>query len=124
MHATRDHFTIDLNPHLVFHSLLFTGLLINRASLGSLQILTTLSYFHAAFEALAVNELRYLQLQEVRVSLNLHDTVLPLASPFFSIVHWHYEKGECVQFNYSVKLLFFFLLHSSRNYTYLPHSPN
>ena len=32
------------------------------------QWLHTVSFFHAAFEALAVNELRYLQLMEYRVS--------------------------------------------------------
>jgi hypothetical protein len=51
-------------------SLLFTGLLINKDTLGAgLQWLLTISFFHAAFEALAVNELRYLQLKEVRVCL-------------------------------------------------------
>ena len=49
-------------------SLLFTGLLINRESVTpALQWLHTISFFHAAFEALAVNELRYLQLKEVKV---------------------------------------------------------
>ena len=50
-------------------SLLFTGLLINRETVPSaFQWLHTVSFFHAAFEALAVNELRYLQLKEVKVS--------------------------------------------------------
>lgn len=49
-------------------SLLFAGLLINAESLGKARFLTTMSFFHAAFEALAVNELRYLQLKEVKVS--------------------------------------------------------
>ena len=49
-------------------SLLFTGLLINRESvLPALRWLYTVSFFHAAFEALAVNELRYLQLKEIKV---------------------------------------------------------
>lgn len=49
-------------------SLLFTGLLINRDSVGpALGWLHTISFFHAAFEALAVNELRYLQLKESKV---------------------------------------------------------
>jgi hypothetical protein len=50
------------------YSLLFTGLLINRDTvIKPLQWLHTVSFFHAAFEALAVNELRYLQLKEVKV---------------------------------------------------------
>jgi len=48
--------------------LLFTGLLINKDILGkSLQWLLTTSFFHAAYEALAVNELKYLQLKETKV---------------------------------------------------------
>ena len=44
------------------------GLLINRKSVTpAFQWLHTLSFFHAAFEALAVNELWYLK--EVKVSL-------------------------------------------------------
>jgi len=51
-----------------FSSLLFTGLLINKDILGkSLQWLLTTSFFHAAYEALAVNELKYLQLKETKV---------------------------------------------------------
>ena len=49
-------------------SLLFAGLLINRDSTaGPITWLHTLSFFHAAYEALAVNELRYLQLKEIKV---------------------------------------------------------
>ena len=49
--------------------MLFTGLLINKDILGkSLQWLLTTSFFHAAYEALAVNELKYLQLKETKVS--------------------------------------------------------
>lgn len=49
-------------------SLLFTGLLINRETVTpALRWLHTISFFHAAFEALAVNELRYLQLKEIKV---------------------------------------------------------
>ena len=53
-----------------FRSLLFTGLLINRSKVKPwLQWLHTVSFFHAAFEALAVNELRFLQLKEDKVSI-------------------------------------------------------
>lgn len=55
---------------LIWRSLLFTGLLINRESVTPiLRWLHTVSFFHAAFEALAVNELRWLQLKEVKVCL-------------------------------------------------------
>jgi hypothetical protein len=58
-------------PWLMFRpvaSLLFTGLLINRETVvPAFQWLHTISFFHAAFEALAVNELRYLQLKEIKV---------------------------------------------------------
>lgn len=48
-------------------SLLFAGLLINRDKLPWwLQWLETTSFFHAAFEALLVNEVRYLQLKDHR----------------------------------------------------------
>jgi ABC-type multidrug transport system permease subunit len=49
-------------------SLMFAGLLINRDSVpAGLRWLHTTSFFHAAFEALAVNELRYLHLKEHKV---------------------------------------------------------
>ena len=54
------------------NSLLFTGLLINRETVVPiLQWLHTISFFHAAFEALAVNELRYLQLKQVKVRADI-----------------------------------------------------
>ena len=50
-------------------SLLFTGLLINRDSVSPwFSWLHNFSFFHAAYEALTVNELRYLTLKEKRVS--------------------------------------------------------
>lgn len=55
--------------NLTIASLLFTGLLINKDTLGGLSWLLTISFFHAAFEALAVNELRYLQLKQVKVCM-------------------------------------------------------
>lgn len=50
-------------------SLLFAGLLMNydRVPKG-LRWMQTTSFFHAAYEALLVNELRYLQLVEHKVS--------------------------------------------------------
>jgi hypothetical protein len=42
---------------------------VNRKSIPAyLQWLITTSFFHAAYEAMAVNELRYLQLHETEVS--------------------------------------------------------
>ncbi len=50
-------------------SLLFTGLLINRDAIAPwFKWLYNFSFFHAAYEALTVNELRYLTLKERRVS--------------------------------------------------------
>ena len=51
-------------------SLLFTGLLINRETVApALQWLHTISFFHATFEVLDVNEPQYLQLKEIKVWL-------------------------------------------------------
>ena len=55
---------------MCWNSLLFTGLLINRDSVSPwFSWLHNLSFFHAAYEALTVNELRYLTLKEKRVSI-------------------------------------------------------
>ncbi|KZT23139.1 hypothetical protein NEOLEDRAFT_1096591 [Neolentinus lepideus HHB14362 ss-1] len=57
---------------VMLFNLLFTGLLINRESVPkALQWLHTISFFHAGFEALAVNELRYLQLKEYKYGVEL-----------------------------------------------------
>ncbi|KAH7884256.1 hypothetical protein F5I97DRAFT_1888019 [Phlebopus sp. FC_14] len=57
---------------VMLFNLLFTGLLINRETVTPvLQWLHTISFFHAAFEALAVNELRYLQLKEIKASMSM-----------------------------------------------------
>ena len=64
-------------------SLLFTGLLINRKSVPALfQWLHTVSFFHAAFEALAVNELRYLQLHEEKYGVNIDVPAAAILSTF------------------------------------------
>ena len=50
-------------------SLLFAGLLMNYDRVpNGLKWMQTLSFFHAGYEALLVNELRYLQLVENKVS--------------------------------------------------------
>lgn len=53
-------------------SLLFAGLLMNYDRVHkSLRWMLTLSFFHAAYEALLVNELRYLQLIEHKFGLDI-----------------------------------------------------
>ncbi|KAK2463756.1 hypothetical protein APHAL10511_004249 [Amanita phalloides] len=68
---------------VMLYNLLFTGLLINRDTvIKALQFLHTLSFFHAAFEALAVNELRYLQLKEVKYGVELDVPAATILSTF------------------------------------------
>ncbi|KAG6873471.1 hypothetical protein C0995_015174 [Termitomyces sp. Mi166 len=68
---------------VMLFNLLFTGLLINRESvIPAMQWLHTISFFHAAFEALAVNELRYLQLKEVRYGVELDVPAATILSVF------------------------------------------
>ena len=66
-----------------FSSLLFTGLLINRETVHpAFRWLHTVSFFHAAFEALAVNELRYLQLHEEKYGVNIDVPAAAILSTF------------------------------------------
>ncbi|KAG6374438.1 hypothetical protein JVT61DRAFT_4477 [Boletus reticuloceps] len=68
---------------VMLFNLLFTGLLINRETVTpALQWLHTISFFHAAFEALAVNELRYLQLKEIRYGVELDVPAATILSIF------------------------------------------
>ncbi|KAG9224454.1 hypothetical protein CCMSSC00406_0007647 [Pleurotus cornucopiae] len=68
---------------VMLFNLLFTGLLINRESVSPwLQWLHTISFFHAAFEALAVNELRYLQLKEIKYGVELDVPAATILSIF------------------------------------------
>ncbi|KAI0707291.1 hypothetical protein C8Q76DRAFT_629011 [Earliella scabrosa] len=68
---------------VMLFNLLFTGLLINRKSVPSMfQWLHTISFFHAAFEALAVNELRYLQLHEEKYGVNIDVPAAAILSTF------------------------------------------
>ena len=63
--------------------MLFAGLLINRDSLNPMfQWLHTVSFFHAAYEALAVNELRYLQLKEKKYGVELDVPAATILSTF------------------------------------------
>lgn len=55
----------------------------NRETLHpSLQWLHTVSFFHAAYEALAVNELRYLQLKQVKYGVELDVPAATILSLF------------------------------------------
>jgi ABC-type multidrug transport system ATPase subunit len=68
---------------VMLFNLLFTGLLINRETVTpALRWLHTISFFHAAFEALAVNELRYLQLKEIRYGIELDVPAATILSVF------------------------------------------
>ncbi|EGN98732.1 hypothetical protein SERLA73DRAFT_168345 [Serpula lacrymans var. lacrymans S7.3] len=68
---------------VMLFNLLFTGLLINRETVTPvLQWLHTVSFFHAAFEALAVNELRYLQLKEIKYGVELDVPAATILSVF------------------------------------------
>ncbi|KAL0953121.1 hypothetical protein HGRIS_004390 [Hohenbuehelia grisea] len=68
---------------VMLYNLLFTGLLINRETVSPfLQWLHTVSFFHAAFEALAVNELRYLTLKEHKYGVDLDVPAATILSTF------------------------------------------
>ncbi|KAH9053006.1 hypothetical protein EDB83DRAFT_2395574 [Lactarius deliciosus] len=68
---------------VMLFNLLFTGLLINRSKVKPwLQWLHTVSFFHAAFEALAVNELRFLQLKEDKFGVELDVPAATILSTF------------------------------------------
>jgi ABC-type multidrug transport system permease subunit len=55
---------------MLMASLLFAGLLMNYDKVPrAFKWMLTTSFFHAAYEALLVNELRYLQLIEHKVSV-------------------------------------------------------
>ncbi|KAJ6544972.1 hypothetical protein DFH09DRAFT_1040442 [Mycena vulgaris] len=68
---------------VMLFNLMFTGLLINRESVPvALRWLHTISFFHAAFEALAVNELRYLHLTETKYGVELDVPAALILSTF------------------------------------------
>lgn len=67
----------------MIRSLLFAGLLINRDKLPwYLQWLETVSFFHAAFEGLLVNEVRYLQLKDHRYGVDIEVPAATILSMF------------------------------------------
>ncbi|BGP14521.1 hypothetical protein JCM10213_005190 [Rhodosporidiobolus nylandii] len=68
---------------VMLFNLLFAGLLINRDKLPwYLQWLETFSFFHAAFEALLVNEVRYLQLKDHRYGVDIEVPAATILSMF------------------------------------------
>ncbi|KAJ6620042.1 hypothetical protein B0H10DRAFT_2163652 [Mycena sp. CBHHK59/15] len=68
---------------VMLFNLMFTGLLINRESVPpAFRWLHTVSFFHAAFEALAVNELRYLHLTETKYGVELDVPAALILSTF------------------------------------------
>lgn len=70
-----------------------------------LQWLHTVSFFHAAFEALAVNELRYLQLKEIKVS-GENDTLFYFGPVWFRFFDFYFYSWLWVS---TLGSLFFYL---------------
>ncbi|BEI83347.1 hypothetical protein CcaverHIS002_0312150 [Cutaneotrichosporon cavernicola] len=72
-----------LGSLVMLYNLLFAGLLMNydRVAEG-LRWMLTLSFFHAAYEALLVNELRYLQLVEHKFGLDIQVPSATILSSF------------------------------------------
>jgi len=68
---------------IMLFNLLFAGLLINRESVSPwVSWIHNISFFHAAYEALAVNELRYLQLKEHKYGVELDIPAAAILSTF------------------------------------------
>ncbi|GAA5926365.1 hypothetical protein JCM1841_006993 [Sporobolomyces salmonicolor] len=68
---------------VMLFNLLFAGLLINRDKLPWwLQWVETFSFYHAAFEALLVNEVRYLQLKDHRYGVDIEVPAATILSMF------------------------------------------
>ncbi|KAI0091068.1 hypothetical protein BDY19DRAFT_984096 [Irpex rosettiformis] len=68
---------------IMLFNLLFTGLLVNRETLHpAFQWLHDISFFHAAYEALAVNELKYLQLKQMKYGVELDIPAATILSLF------------------------------------------
>ncbi|KAI0783919.1 hypothetical protein BC629DRAFT_1582504 [Irpex lacteus] len=67
---------------IMLFNLLFTGLLVNREPAPGFQWLHDVSFFHAAYEALAVNELKYLQLKQKKYGVELDIPAATILSLF------------------------------------------
>ncbi|WWC58962.1 uncharacterized protein I303_101507 [Kwoniella dejecticola CBS 10117] len=72
-----------LGNMVMLYNLLFAGLLMNYDRVpDSLKWMQTLSFFHAGYEALLVNELRYLQLIERKFGLDIQVPSATILSSF------------------------------------------
>lgn len=68
---------------IMLYNLLFAGLLINRDTVSPyVDWLHTFSFYHAAFEGMAVNELRYLSLKEIKFGVELDVPAATILSLF------------------------------------------
>ncbi|KAJ2775967.1 (ABC) transporter [Coemansia nantahalensis] len=68
---------------MLLFSLLFGGLILNKESIPAiLQSLCRISSFNLAYEALAINELRYAHIEEVRFGLEIQVPSATLVSSF------------------------------------------
>jgi len=91
-------------------NLLFTGLLINAQSVHwAFRWLFTASFFHAAFEALAVNELRYLTITDHKYGVDIE---LPAAT----VLSLFGLRAESFWFPNIVLLAFFFLAFTTASF--------
>ncbi|EJD49551.1 hypothetical protein AURDEDRAFT_112425 [Auricularia subglabra TFB-10046 SS5] len=76
---------------VMLFNLLFAGLLINRGSVHRLlHWLFTVSFFHAAYEALAVNELRYLTVTDRQAGVNIEIPAATVLSLFGLRAQWYW----------------------------------
>ncbi|KZV94696.1 hypothetical protein EXIGLDRAFT_739854 [Exidia glandulosa HHB12029] len=76
---------------VMLFNLLFAGLLINRESVPKLlHWLFTISFFHAAYEALAVNELRYLTVIDRQAGVNIEIPAATVLSLFGLRAQWYW----------------------------------
>ncbi|KAG8827976.1 hypothetical protein FRC19_010484 [Serendipita sp. 401] len=68
---------------IMLENLLFAGLLVNRNAVAPyLDWLFSLSFFHAAYEGMLVNELRYLTLKERKFGVDLDVAAAAILSSF------------------------------------------
>ncbi|THG96392.1 hypothetical protein EW026_g5435 [Hermanssonia centrifuga] len=99
---------------IMLFNLLFAGLLVNRDALHpSLQWLYYVSFFHAAYEGLCVNELRYLQLKEHKYGVDIEIPVASVLSMFGlrAQSYWWPDMGLLCIFFGSFTVISFLTLH-------------
>ncbi|KAI0733596.1 hypothetical protein C8Q72DRAFT_812041 [Fomitopsis betulina] len=99
---------------IMLFNLLFAGLLINRQTLGKQwEWLNVMSFFHAAYEGLAVNELRYLQLRENKYGVDIDVPAAAILSTFGlqSQAFWWPDVALLGIFFGSFTILSYLILH-------------